>query len=331
MTLKIGVLGCSRVAEKYFFPHLASSETAELSFIASRSLSKAEEWSKKYDCKNFGNYDDAINADLDLLYISLPISMHEEWSIKAAESGKHILCEKSSTDSFDSAKKILKSCKSNNVRILETFAFRFHPQHKQIKKLINEELGDIQNFYGIFGFPPPPKNDIRWKKELGGGVLNDVTCYPICASRIIFQSEPISVLTNLEFDKEFQVDKSADVFLNYKDGKTAFVSSGFNNYYQSKYDVWGSNAKISTKRAYSVPQTYETSIYLHKDDKIFETLIPPVNQFGLMFDTFCSVVTNEIQNPYDFEKDLSHQAKLMESIRISNREKRLVFLSDLND
>ena len=331
MTLKIGVLGCSRVAEKYFFPHLASSETAELSFIASRSLSKAEEWSKKYDCKNFGNYDDAINADLDLLYISLPISMHEEWSIKAAESGKHILCEKSSTDSFDSAKKILKSCKSNNVRILEAFAFRFHPQHKQIKKLINEELGDIQNFYGIFGFPPPPKNDIRWKKELGGGVLNDVTCYPICASRIIFQSEPISVLTNLEFDKEFQVDKSADVFLNYKDGKTAFVSSGFNNYYQSKYDVWGSNAKISTKRAYSVPQTYETSIYLHKDDKIFETLIPPVNQFGLMFDTFCSVVTNEIQNPYNFEKDLSHQAKLMESIRISNREKRLVFLSDLND
>ena len=331
MTLKIGVLGCSRVAEKYFFPHLASSETAELSFIASRSLSKAEEWSKKYDCKNFGNYDDAINADLDLLYISLPISMHEEWSIKAAESGKHILCEKSSTDSFDSAKKILKSCKSNNVRILEAFAFRFHPQHKQIKKLINEELGDIQNFYGIFGFPPPPKNDIRWKKELGGGVLNDVTCYPICASRIIFQSEPISVLTNLEFDKEFQVDKSADVFLNYKDGKTAFVSSGFNNYYQSKYDVWGSNAKISTKRAYSVPQTYETSIYLHKDDKIFETLIPPVNQFGLMFDTFCSVVTNEIQNPYDFEKDISDQAKLMESIRISNREKRLVFLSDLND
>ena len=145
--------------------------------------------------------------------------MHEEWSIKAAESGKHVLCEKSATDSFDSAKKILKSCKNNNVRILEALAFRFHPQHKQIQKLINEELGDIQNFYGIFGFPPPQKNDIRWKKELGGGVLNDVTCYPICASRIIFQSEPVSVLAHLEFDKESQVDKSADVLLKYKDAK----------------------------------------------------------------------------------------------------------------
>ena len=146
MTLKIGVLGCSQVAEKYFFPYIESSKIAELNFIASRSISKAEEWSKRYNCKNFGSYTDAINADLDLIYISLPISMHKEWCIKAAESGKHVLCEKSATDSFDSAKKILKSCKNNNVRILEALAFRFHPQHKQIQNLINEELGGIQNF-----------------------------------------------------------------------------------------------------------------------------------------------------------------------------------------
>ena len=68
---------------------------------------------------------------------------------------------------------------------------------KVIQNLINEELGDVQNFYGIFGFPSPPKNDIRWKKELGGGILNDVTCYPICASRIIFQSEPTVSYTHL--------------------------------------------------------------------------------------------------------------------------------------
>ena len=123
MTLKIGVLGCSRVAEKYFFPYIGKSNDAEIDFIASRSISKAEEWSKKYNCKNFGTYEDAINADLDAIYISLPISLHEEWCIKSAESGKHILCEKSSTDSFDSAKKIIKSCKDNNVRILEALAF----------------------------------------------------------------------------------------------------------------------------------------------------------------------------------------------------------------
>ena len=331
MTLKIGTIGCSRVAEKYFFPHINSSENADIEFVGSRSIKKAEEWAKKYGSNKFGDYADVINSNVDAVYISLPIALHEEWAIKAANAGKHVLCEKSSSISYQSAKKMLQACKDNNVRILEALAFRFHPQHKQIQNLINEELGDIQNFYGIFGFPPPHENDIRWKKELGGGILNDVTCYPICASRIIFQSEPISVLAHLEFDKKFQVDKSADVFLKYENEKTAFVSSGFNNYYQSKYDVWGSNAKISTKRTYAVPQNYETSIYLHKDDKIFETVIPPADQFGLMFDTFCSVITNKTQNPYDFEKDLLNQAKLMESIRISNKEKKLVFLSDLKD
>ena len=331
MTLKIGTIGCSRVAEKYFFPHINSSENADIEFVGSRSIKKAEEWAKKYGSNKFGDYADVINSNVDVVYISLPIALHEEWAIKAANAGKHVLCEKSSSISYQSAKKMLQACKNNNVRILEALAFRFHPQHKQIQNLINEELGNIQNFYGIFGFPPPPENDIRWKKELGGGILNDVTCYPICASRIIFQSEPISVLAHLEFDKKFQVDKSADVFLKYEDEKTAFISSGFNNYYQSKYDVWGSNAKISTKRTYAVPQNYKTSIYLHKDDKIFETVVPPADQFGLMFDTFCSVVTNKTQNPYDFEKDLLNQAKLMESIRISNKEKKLVFLSDLKD
>ena len=331
MTLKIGVLGCSRVAEKYFFPYITSSKIAELDFIASRSISKAEEWSKKYNCKNFGNYTDAINADLDLIYISLPISMHEEWSIKAAESGKHVICEKSATDSFDSAKKILKSCKNNNIRILEALAFRFHPQHARIKQIISDELKEIQNFYGIFGFPPPPQNDIRWNDKLGGGVLNDVSCYPICASRFIFQNEAISVSSNLEFDEKFSVDKSASAYILFPNDKTAFISSGFNNYYQSKYSVWGSDAKITTKRAYAVPRDYETSILLHKNDEISEIKISPADQFGLMFESFCNTIENNMMNPYNFEEDLLNQAKLMESIRISNKEKRIVYLSEFNN
>ncbi len=331
MTLKIGVLGCSRVAEKYFFPYIAKSSNAQVDFIASRSISKAESWSKKFNCKNFGTYEDALNAELDVIYISLPISMHAEWCIKFAESGKHIICEKSSTDSFDSAKKIIKSCKENNVRIIEALAFRFHPQHEKIKNLISNELKEIQNFYGIFGFSPPPDDDIRWNKTLGGGVLNDVSCYPICASRLIFQTEPISVYSKFEFDQKFSVDKSTNALIQFPDNKTAFISSGFNNYYQSKYSIWGSDAKITTKRAYSVPRDYETSVFLHKNDEISEIKIPPADQFGLMFESFCDTIENNISNPYDFENDLLNQAKLMQAIRISHKEKRLVNLSELNN
>ena len=329
MVLKIGVIGCSDVSKRQFFPAIDSSQLADVECIGSRSLKKAEEWAKKYDCDKFGSYDDVINSDVDAVYISLPIALHHEWTLKAAKAGKHVLCEKSSTTSYESAKKMIETCKENNVRILEAFAFRFHPQHKQLQKLIDEELGEIGNFYGTFGFPPPAEDNIRWKKELGGGVLNDVTCYPLYASRLIFQSEPASVLAHLQFDKKFSVDKSADIILTYPNEKTAFISSGFNRYFQSKYSIWGSQAKITTKRAYGVPHDYETSIYLHKDDKIIETSIPPAHQFALMFDIFCNVISKKIQNPYCFEDDLLAQAKLMESIRISSREKRLVILSEL--
>ena len=329
MTLKIGVIGCSKAAEKYFFPYIKSSQLAHIEYIGSRSLTKAQDWAKRYGCSKFGSYDDVINSDVDAVYIPLPIGLHEEWTLKAANAGKHVLCEKSSTTSYESAKKIVKAGKENNIRILEGFAFRFHPQHEQIRKLICNELGELHNFYGIYGFPPPPEDSIRWKKELGGGVLNDVACYPIYASRLVFQSEPISVFSDLEFDKKFDVDKSVDVILKYPNEKTAFVSSGFNNYYQAKYSVWGNKARISTKRAYAVPHDYKTSVYLHKNDKISEMVIPVVDQFTLMFDIFCNVITKNIQNPYDFENDLLEQAKLMESIRVSSHEKRLVSLSEL--
>ena len=329
MVLKIGAIGCSDVAKRQFFPAINSSQLANVEYIGSRSLKKAEEWAKKYGCSKFGTYDDVIDSNIDAVYISLPIGLHEEWTLKAAKAGKHVLCEKSSTTSYESAKKMVKTGKENNIRILEEFAFRFHPQHEQIRELICREIGELHNFYGIYGFPLPLEDNIRWKKELGGGVLNDVSCYPIYASRLVFQSEPISVLSHLEFDKKFDVDKSADVILKYPNEKTAFVSSGFNNYYQSKYSVWGSKARISTKRAYAVPRDYKTSIYLDKNDKISETIIPPVNQFAIMFDIFCNVITNNIKNPYDFENDLLEQAKLMESIRISSHEKRLVPLSEI--
>ena len=112
----------------------------KLEQIGSRSNDKAFEFSKIFDCKKCGNYDDVINdKNVDCVYISTPVGNHEEWVLKAAEAGKHVLCEKSSTISFDSAKKMVKICKENNVRLMEGFMFRFHPSHQKVKECINDE------------------------------------------------------------------------------------------------------------------------------------------------------------------------------------------------
>jgi len=329
MTLKYGLLGCSNVAQKSFFPVLSASNSLEANFIGSRSIEKSKEWAGKYDVTNFGSYEDVINSNVDVVYITLPIALHEDWAIKALNAGKHVLCEKSSTISLQSATDMVRAAKNNNKRLMEGFSFRFHPQHKIINEIVLTELGEIQNFYGIYGFPDPVDNDIRWQKELGGGVLNDMTCYPICASRDIFGDTAESVISHFIIDQRYGVDRSNDIMINFKNGKSAHISAGFNNYYQSKYILWGSQGRLTTKRAYAVPPSYQTSVFLDKDDQIVEQTIEVADQFSIMLDVFSKAIAGEITEPFNFEKDLIEQAKLMEAIRISASEKRLVYLSEV--
>ena len=90
--LEFGTIGCSRVATKYFFPTIQSSEFIKLGFVGSRSKEKAQEWASQNNCNFFGHYNEVLESDVDAVYISLPIGLHEEWVIKAAKAGKHILC-----------------------------------------------------------------------------------------------------------------------------------------------------------------------------------------------------------------------------------------------
>ena len=197
MTFKIGIIGCSRVAQTKFIPAINSLDSVSIDAIGSRDDLKAKQFAKECNCRTYGNYENVISSNIDCVYISLPDGLHKEWAIKAAKAGLHVLCEKSSSTSYESAKEMIQECRSSNTRILECFSFRFHPQHKKVLKIINDKnFGTVHNFIGNFGYPKPDKNNIRLKAELGGGILNDACCYPICASRMIFDEEPIGLMSN---------------------------------------------------------------------------------------------------------------------------------------
>jgi dTDP-3,4-didehydro-2,6-dideoxy-alpha-D-glucose 3-reductase len=329
MVFKIGLIGCSRVSKNKIIPAINSINFATIDAIGSRTDSKAKEWAKKVGCKIFGNYDDVISSDIDCVYISLPDGLHEEWSIKAAEAGLHVLCEKSSTTSFESAKNMVNSCKASNTRILECFSFRFHPQHNLILKLIKKnEIGDIYNFIGNFRYPKPDNENIRLKKELGGGILNDAGCYPICASRIIFNEEPIGVKSNLKIDPFLGIDVSSSVILRYDD-KIAFAESRFDEEFKSNYEVWGSKGKIKLNRAYAVPNNLETEIQIMKKDEIQMIQTKPIDQTVLMLKTFYNEIKKNEKSDFNFEEDLLAQAKIMEAVRLSNKMKKFIHIEDI--
>jgi len=329
---RFGIIGCSRIAESSVIPAIQNSKFAEVQMIGSRSIEKAEKFANKFKCKNYGSYEEVLSNDkVDAVYISIPVGLHEDWTIKASQHGKHVLCEKSSTVSYESAWKMVESCKKNNVRLMEGFMFRFHPQHAKVKQLINERyLGDLFSFVGAYGFPPISRDDIRFKKDLGGGILNDAGCYPICASRIIFDEEPIGIFCNLTIDKESQVDTRASLYLKYSGIKNAQISVGYDLFYQSTYSLWGTEGSIRLFRSYNISPELTAKMYLDSNIGKQEISIEPSNHFLLMINSFCNQIQNISVHKFNSEDDLLKQAKIMQAARISDKENSFVKLEELD-
>lgn len=328
--IKFGILGCSTIANKSVLPAIQKSIHSEIEIIGSRSIDKARKFANNFECKEYGTYNDVLkNSEIDAVYISLPIGLQEKWVIASANAGKHVLCEKSSTTSFESAKKMVSECKMNNVRLMEGLMFRFHPQHKTILNSIKKnELGSIFSFRSVYGFPMPDKKNIRLKKKLGGGVLNDAGCYPVCASRILFESEPIGVLSKLFFKKNIDVDLKFSGMLVYSNNRISSMHVGYGLFFQSMYEIWGEHGKISTNRAYNIPPNEKPIVSKFKK---IEKKIPinSVDHFQLMIDSFSQEILGKKQSMYNFEEDLLKQAKVMDALRISNKEQRYVKLDEL--
>ena len=320
--IKFGIIGCSSIARKSTIPAIINSKNSVLEMIGSRSITKARKFAKEFDCNKFGSYDDVLNnQNIDAVYISLPMSMHEEWSIKAAKSKKHILCEKSATLSYNSAKKIVKECKNNNVKIMENFVFKFHPQQKKILELIKKNtIGDIHTFSSKYGFNLSySKKNFRFNKKFGGGVLNDVGCYLISASMFIFKDIPISVFCNLQTNNKLNIDIRGSILLTFPRNKSALLSFGYDNYFQSTYDVWGTKGLIKVERAFNITKDMKPIISLNQNDKIKKIIIPTANQFQLTIDNFCAKIKNNTKT-YNFEKEFLNQALIMDAARKSSAQ-----------
>ena len=329
--IKIGIIGCSTIAHNSTIPAILKSTTSEVEVIGSRSKEKAKKFASEFGCKKYGSYEDVLNdSNVDIVYVSTPIGTHEEWVIKSAHAGKHIICEKSSTISFESAKKMIKVCKEKKVRLMEGFMYRFHPSHQKVKQLINDGvMGELFSFSSWYGFPPISKNNIRYEKSLGGGILNDAGCYPINASRMLFECEPEGILCNLVIDEEKKVDVKATVFMNFGKGRYSQCVLGYDLFYQSMYNLWGSEGFLSLTRSYNVPPDMQVTLDINSkiiQDKIS---INVADHFEIMISSFI----NELQKPnsssYNFESDLLNQARVMEAARVSYNEKRYVMINEI--
>ncbi len=195
--LNWGLLSTARI-NRALIPPLHKSVRNQLIAVASRDELRAQQYAREWNIPQaYGSYEALLNdPDIDVIYNSLPNHLHAEWTIKAAQAGKHVLCEKPIGLSVDEVDAIIRAAKENNVVIAEAFMYRHHPQTKKVLELVKAgEIGNLVTLHGSFTYTIDEDHldDIRLTPEYGGGSIWDVNCYPISFFRALIGSAPVEV------------------------------------------------------------------------------------------------------------------------------------------
>ena len=268
--LNIGVLGCANIAERFIIPTLKEMGEFNLAGIASRTKEKADSFAKEFNTKAFYSYESLLeDSSLDAVYIPLPNSIHFEWIKKALEQNLHVLVEKSMACEYEEVIELNNLAKEKGLVLIENFQFRFHSQLQYIKDVVDScKIGELRNIRASFGFPPFSDDDnIRYKKELGGGALLDAGAYPLKISQIFLGSDIAVQSASLEIPKDKEVDIWGSAYIKQNNGNLASqIAFGFDHFYQNSIELWGSKGKIYTNRIFTAAPGFKPIVEIETND-----------------------------------------------------------------
>ncbi len=295
--VKWGVLGAAKIALTKVIPAIQKSEFGKVIAIASRDEEKSRAAAEPLGIpRAYGSYEELLDDnEIEAVYIPLPNHKHVPWSIRAAERGKHVLCEKPIALSADEARQLLAVRDKTGVQIGEAFMVRTHPQWLKVKELIDAgRIGELRLVTGHFSYYSRNPSNIRSKREWGGGALMDIGCYPIFISRWLFDAEPVEVMSLIERDPDMDVDRLDSSILQFPAGQCAF-SVGTQLVHYQTMQIFGTTGRIEVEIPFNAPSDRESRIFVDDGRDVIgsgiETItFPPVDQYVLQADQFSKAV-----------------------------------------
>ncbi|MDP5273195.1 Gfo/Idh/MocA family protein [Chengkuizengella axinellae] len=296
--VKWGILGCANIAINAVIPGIKQSSLNEVNAIASRGKDKAVKAAKDMNIpKAYGSYEALLSdPDIEAVYIPLPNHLHKEWTIKAAQAGKHVLCEKPLALNEQEASEMIKACEKAGVKLAEAFMYRYHPRYEQMKAMIKGgEIGEIRAIHSAFTFNNADDlNNVRYKQYMGGGSLYDVGVYPISAARFILECEPEAVTTHALFSSEHDhVDMMASGLVEFPNHVSLTFDCGMWAEFRNSLEIVGSDGKIEVPSAY-ITMKGMNYFTVTKNGLSRMIEVPEVNQYALQADHFAkSIQQNE--------------------------------------
>jgi len=225
---RFGIISTARIGHELVIPAIQDAENCVVSAIASRDVSKARAMADRFSVPHaFGSYEEMLASDkIDAVYIPLPTSQHVEWAIKAADAGKHVLCEKPIALKADEIDDVIAARDRNKVLISEAYMVTYSPVWRKVRSLLQEgAIGNLKHVQGAFTYFNRDPGNMRNIPSLGGGGLPDIGVYPTISTRFTTGKEPLRVQATTERDKEFGTDIYSSVRADFGDFELSFYIS----------------------------------------------------------------------------------------------------------
>jgi predicted dehydrogenase len=297
---------------KRVLPPLLKSDSVDVVAIASRSAEKAVRAAQAFGIpKSYGRYEDLLgDPDIEAVYIPLPNHLHAEWIRRAADAGKHILCEKPLGLNAEETASCLEYAAKRNVRLMEAFMYRFHPQWSHAGELVRiGEIGEILIVHTAFAYDLRDPENIRNKLEMGGGALMDIGCYAVSAARFVFGGEPERVIGCFLRDPGFKTDVLSSAILDFGGPRSVFTV-GTQVFQTQRVDIYGSGGSIHFSIPFNMYADVSPELVVITRFGERRPALPAADQYGLEFEAFSDALRRDLPVPTPAEDAVANQKVL---------------------
>ncbi|HKR22561.1 MAG TPA: Gfo/Idh/MocA family oxidoreductase [Pyrinomonadaceae bacterium] len=315
-----GILGTAKIALAKVIPAMQRSPWCEIVGLASRDHARAKEAAAELNIANaYGSYEELLaDPGIEVIYNPLPNHLHVPWTIRAAEAGKHVLCEKPIALKAAEARALIEVRNRTGVRIQEAFMVRTHPQWLETRRLIRSgRIGELRSIGGFFSYFNPDPQNIRNKLEFGGGALMDIGCYPITISRFMYDAEPRRVLGMIERDPVFGTDSLTTAVLDFAQGHSTFTCSTQLAPYQRMFFL-GTEGRLEVVIPFNAPNDRPTQIVFDTGNDLTgesaEVIdIPTCDQYEIQGTLFSQAIRENVEQPIPLE-DAIHNMTVIDAV-----------------
>jgi predicted dehydrogenase len=313
--LRWGILSTANIGLKKVIPAMQRSEHTRVTAIASRDLAKAQKAAASLGIATaYGSYEELLaDPNVEAIYNPLPNHLHVAWTAKAAEAGKHVLCEKPLSMNVAEARELLAVQKRTGVKIGEAFMIRSFPQWLRLRELLDEgrvgELRAVTGFFSYFNIDPA---NIRNRADIGGGALMDIGCYLIHASRYAFRQQPMRVVAAIDRDPRMHTDRLSSGILEFPAGHAIFTCGTQLIPYQ-RIHFLGTRGRIEIEIPFNAPPDRPTRIFIDSSGDLTGSGIatetfPVADQYTLQGDAFAWAVWEDTDPPVPIEDSIGNMA-----------------------